>query len=649
MKVAENPVEVIQSGEAEKIAMGFHAESLQHLMNVLTRLYSDPVMAAIREYLTNAYDSHVEAGQTKPIEVFLPTAFRKSFVIQDYGVGLSKDDFELIYSQYGASTKRDSNDVVGMLGLGCKSALAYTNQFFVTGVKDGKEVLALVTRDSGGASAIEILSHEATDKQNGVKIEIPVDNTYDFNNKVKQFLYYWKPGLVTIDGQGYDSIYDDPDATWLADDVMIQQNKGMAAVDGNEDILIMGNVPYPMKRPEGVNLAYHYRVVHFADIGSVDFVPSREELEHTFRTNKYLEAYKQRLIDLIDEKAKELIEDADTIQEVVRAIKPFGMNVEWRGINLPTHDFRFNPDKTDDKNYMLAYHIRSGRAEKTNSRERFDYSVPNYLVITNYSPTTFGIGNFRKAYDYLTRNGDVNKPNKVLLYNTKEYPEALNDFHVVDWEEIKTWSRKNGARRGGSGVDRTEVYNMWNPTDQKWEDRATKRGEKYVIFTPARNAYTWAEFNVRKVCEVVHSDRIVVRESKNRHDKFVRENKDAIVFKLSDIKDYIDSHIGRAEATYLKYKQSGVYSELSNKVAEIDDPDLARFLKVISGKGVDEGAISCYRELSAIYRFNSFDAKPYENPLDTEYKVVQTGGWGHSADDVIEAINALYAYRKENK
>ena len=39
------------------------------------------------------------------------------------------EDIHSIYSQYGESTKRGTNAQNGMLGLGCKSALTYTNQF----------------------------------------------------------------------------------------------------------------------------------------------------------------------------------------------------------------------------------------------------------------------------------------------------------------------------------------------------------------------------------------------------------------------------------------------------------------------------------------------------------------------------------------
>jgi hypothetical protein len=58
--------------------MSFDENSLSHLMSILTDLYSDPALAVIREYSTNALDSHVEAGNTDPIEVILPSMLNPS-------------------------------------------------------------------------------------------------------------------------------------------------------------------------------------------------------------------------------------------------------------------------------------------------------------------------------------------------------------------------------------------------------------------------------------------------------------------------------------------------------------------------------------------------------------------------------------------
>jgi sensor histidine kinase regulating citrate/malate metabolism len=120
-----NSIQVESNVQGEKIAMGIDPAAMAHIMSILTDLYSDPEYAVIREYSTNAFDSHIEAGQTRPIEVTLPTDLAPFLTIRDFGIGLDAEGIESIYSLYGASTKRNTNDQVGMLGLGCKSALTY--------------------------------------------------------------------------------------------------------------------------------------------------------------------------------------------------------------------------------------------------------------------------------------------------------------------------------------------------------------------------------------------------------------------------------------------------------------------------------------------------------------------------------------------
>ena len=49
------------------------ASASQLIMDVLAKLYDNPVEAAIREYVSNAYDANVEAGSTEPVHLHVPT------------------------------------------------------------------------------------------------------------------------------------------------------------------------------------------------------------------------------------------------------------------------------------------------------------------------------------------------------------------------------------------------------------------------------------------------------------------------------------------------------------------------------------------------------------------------------------------------
>ena len=53
---------------------GIEEEDLSHIMGILrSQIYTDKLLAVIREYSTNARDANIEAGHGSAIDVILPT------------------------------------------------------------------------------------------------------------------------------------------------------------------------------------------------------------------------------------------------------------------------------------------------------------------------------------------------------------------------------------------------------------------------------------------------------------------------------------------------------------------------------------------------------------------------------------------------
>ena len=83
-------------------------------------LYSDKIGSIVRELASNARDAHVAAGKGDvPFEIHVPTTsnlFNANgcyFSVKDYGVGLSEKEIYNLYTVYGESNKRSSNDFIG--------------------------------------------------------------------------------------------------------------------------------------------------------------------------------------------------------------------------------------------------------------------------------------------------------------------------------------------------------------------------------------------------------------------------------------------------------------------------------------------------------------------------------------------------------
>ena len=193
MKLADRVIDAHSSGV--RSTSGFSIAQTSKMFKILSdSLYSDKVMAVIRELSTNAYDSHISAGNKNPFKVTLPTAANPSFSVRDYGTGLSQEDMENLYTTYGASNKNDSNDFVGCLGLGSKSPFAYTKSFTTASYFNGKKYTYVASIDDSGVPALNLFNISDTDEANGLEISFAVKQ-YDFNefsSKAIRIFHYFK-------------------------------------------------------------------------------------------------------------------------------------------------------------------------------------------------------------------------------------------------------------------------------------------------------------------------------------------------------------------------------------------------------------------------------------------------------------------------
>lgn len=126
------------------------ASAANLVMDMLSKLYSKPLAAAVREYVSNGIDAHAKCNVTRPVDVTLPTRLSPRLVVRDYGVGLSVFDIITIYGNFGTSDKRDSDDFIGGFGIGSKSGLAVSDIIDVTSVRDGKKNSFVVKRTPDG-------------------------------------------------------------------------------------------------------------------------------------------------------------------------------------------------------------------------------------------------------------------------------------------------------------------------------------------------------------------------------------------------------------------------------------------------------------------------------------------------------------------
>ena len=280
MAIDHSTISHIQS---EITSSSFTLETNAHVFKMLTtNIYSDVILAGIRELSTNAIDG-CKAGNLPPkYDVHVPTISNPTFSVRDYGVGISPDQMMSFYTTMGASNKRDSNSYNGQFGIGKLAPLAYATSFTVKSYFDHEVHEYLVSIDNGIPVIIK-LSNKPTTQPNGLEVSYLVQPA-DVAKFIKRMEFFYrfsdiKPNLsepldidmtnlISISGNNW-YIFENPD-----------RYKSDAYV-------LMANVPYIVD-------SYKYNIpancVISVPTGAVSITPGRESLNYDDKTKATLKA-----------------------------------------------------------------------------------------------------------------------------------------------------------------------------------------------------------------------------------------------------------------------------------------------------------------------------------------------------------------------
>lgn len=250
-------------------------------------LYANKIRAIIRELSCNAVDSHVAADNKEtPFDIHLPNTLEPWFSVRDYGTGLSHDQVKNIYTTYFESTKTESNEFIGALGLGSKSPFSYTDNFTVTAVQSGRKGIYSAFINDQGVPSIALMMEEETTDPSGVEVKFSVNDRYDFDKfkqEARSVYTYFK--LRPVISGCNDFKFTDVEYETLDIVPGVHSHK-----NGRRSVAIMGNIAYPIDVPEADKTLGDLRSLlscglemHFA-IGELDFQASREGLSYIPQT-----------------------------------------------------------------------------------------------------------------------------------------------------------------------------------------------------------------------------------------------------------------------------------------------------------------------------------------------------------------------------
>lgn len=419
----EKDAEVI--GDIKSNAVSIDTSNINFIVTILsTNLYSKPIESFIRETVSNAWDSHVEAGITEPVilELNKDTEGNYSCRVQDFGVGLSPERFNDIYRNIGSSTKRNSNNQIGGFGIGRFSALAYSDVVHITSNFDGIQYKYMMYKD-GNSISIDLLHEEETEERNGVSVQLELKNNVDianFYNAIKKQLVYFE-NLYFVDNTESGFI---PNNEFNSFHIKKYDDFLVNSLDNNTRTidLVLGKVRYPL-RIEALTKKYPAYVSQYPislkfEIGDLEVTPNREELSYSQKNIEKIELVLDSAIEKIDEIFEaHSNKDFDNLTDYTDAIR----------------DSHAAPLLEVDGEKLVYIKIPSDELKVTLNGKK--YAKKNFLKLYDYiMGTVYGVPyNYTLSYDKLVYG------NSTMSLNTLK--DLINHYYICDVSTLNAMSK----------------------------------------------------------------------------------------------------------------------------------------------------------------------------------------------------------------
>lgn len=262
-------------------------EDLHKLWSMLQDPYKNNVGSLIREYSSNCFDSHSEANVTDAVHVKMGKDDTGHYwCCEDFGVGLSPERIVNVFMKYLKSTKENTNNQIGMFGLGSKSGLSYTDIVHIRTRFDNIEY-TYILRKGEKTPRLEKLFEEPTTERNGTLIKIYIKEvknkwgykefeTTRFEDECRKQLCYFDN--IYFDNCGVNNDYKIIEGKHWKYNTHVQPFSTLH--------LVLGKVAYPIDWDNLQVDQIDLRVALKFDIGELDIIQTREDVKYTPRTKE---------------------------------------------------------------------------------------------------------------------------------------------------------------------------------------------------------------------------------------------------------------------------------------------------------------------------------------------------------------------------
>jgi hypothetical protein len=239
MKIQNIANPLISSENMSSSIMGMDAKGADMATYYLRdKIYSDKILAVVREYICNALDEHKKHNIKEAVVVGVSSGtpdVKLTFFVRDYAKGLSEDNIRNVFGMYFRSTKSNNNDQIGGFGIGSKAGHSYTDTFYVKSFYNG--VCSLYACALGGGDTGVPVGHifkvsEEPTTETGLEVSLEIKNASDyaqFTNHCFSFVKFCSQNII-FNRDGEVSVPETPSSEEVVGDFKFRFYKGVSTV-----------------------------------------------------------------------------------------------------------------------------------------------------------------------------------------------------------------------------------------------------------------------------------------------------------------------------------------------------------------------------------------------------------------------------------
>ena len=424
LNVPDNKFESNVQMKSKSFGIGDVSAIIDILRN---RMYSRPIQTLVQEYICNARDAMIEAGtnKTHKLSIIAPTKLACEFRVRDFGVGLSEERVQNVFTMYGASTKRNTNGQIGGYGLGAKSAWAYTDSFTVVSYYEGTKTTYLchVGRDNIGS--MDILNQESTTQKNGVEIIVTVKpaDVDSFQIAVRRCIMFWDRNTIDVNIQVPNVQATFGSKAFEEDNIVVFEavNSYNSYAHKSSDLIVVDGIQFESP----ISFSAASRLCVFLKTGDVDIAPSRESIIDNDKVKLLATKVKAKIKSLQDKIENE--KDIPTKLELALKYKPILGMRDIKVDNIFSIVSNGSFFRVADVNFIRRYSNKNGgvtydKADKVHSSyQSYALDKSTFVIIADDTVTQV---RRRLEHHFSTVN---NTPTSKLKYNLTSYVICLKD------------------------------------------------------------------------------------------------------------------------------------------------------------------------------------------------------------------------------